>query len=144
MDKSVTIQIHNKIPQIEQVCQIVQDFSKQHSISDEIIFTVHLALDEILTNIIRYGYSDNADHLIDIEYMLSNDHLNLKIVDDSNPFDPESAPPPDIDAGLKERKIGGLGIYLIKNLVDKIDYSSKNGKNTLILTKHFEHDKPIN
>ncbi len=139
MDKSITIQIHNKIPEIEHVCDMVKDFSKKHSVADKIIFTLHLALDEILTNIISYGFSDNNDHLIDICYTLSGDELTLKIVDDSNPYDPANAPTPDVEASLEDRKIGGLGIYLIKNMMDKINYSSKNGKNTLILTKKCEY-----
>ncbi len=135
MNKQIELQIHNKIPEIERVCKSIAEFCRGHSISDKIIFSLHLALDEILTNIISYGYSDKNDHLIDIRYSLQNDYLTLEIEDDSNPYDPANAPTPDINACLEDRKIGGLGIYLIKNMMDEIKYSTKNGKNKLILTK---------
>ena len=135
MNKQIELQIHNKTPEIERVCKSIAEFCRGHSISDKIIFSLHLALDEILTNIISYGYSDKNDHLIDIRYSLQNDYLTLEIEDDSNPYDPANAPTPDINACLEDRKIGGLGIYLIKNMMDEIKYSTKNGKNKLILTK---------
>ncbi|MBL7066986.1 MAG: ATP-binding protein [Candidatus Marinimicrobia bacterium] len=55
--------------------------------------------------------------------------------DDSNPYDPANAPTPDVNACLEDRKIGGLGIYLIKNMMDEIKHSTKNGKNKLIVTR---------
>jgi len=139
MDTSIAIQIPNKIPEIERVCDAIAEFSRKHAVSDKIIFTLHLALDEILTNIISYGYSDTEEHIIDIRYSLQQDFLKLEITDDSNPYDPSNAPEPDINASLENRKIGGLGIYLIKNMMDDIKYSSENGKNTLVLTKKCEY-----
>lgn len=135
MNKQIDLQIHNKIPEIERVCESIAEFCREHSISDKIIFSLHLALDEILTNIISYGYCDKNDHVIDIRYSLQNDYLTLEIEDDSNPYDPANAATPDINVCLEDRKIGGLGIYLIKSMMGEIKYSTKNGKNKLILTK---------
>lgn len=135
MNTAIDIKILNKIPEIERVCDAVAEFSRKHSVAEKIIFTLHLAIDEILTNIISYGYSDSDDHNIDIHYSFQEDYLKLVITDDSNPFDPANAPEPDINSDLESRKIGGLGIYLIKNMMDGIEYSSENGKNTLVLTK---------
>lgn len=139
METTIAIQIPNKIPEIERVCDAIAEFSRKHAVSDKTIFTLHLALDEILTNIISYGYSDTEEHKIDIRYSLQKDFLKLEITDDSNPYDPANAPEPDINASLENRKIGGLGIYLIKNMLDDIKYSSENGKNTLVLTKKCEY-----
>jgi len=139
LETAIEIQILNQIPEIERVCDAIAEFSRKHTVSDKIIFTLHLALDEILTNIISYGYSDTKDHKIDIRYSFQEDFLKLEITDDSNPYDPANAPEPDVDSSLENRKIGGLGIYLIKNMMDDIKYSSKNGKNTLVLTKKCEY-----
>ena len=92
-----------------------------------------------MTNIISYGYTDQNDHNIDIPYSLEKNQLKLKITDDGNPFDPTQAPKPDLKSDLEHRKIGGLGIYLIKNMMNDIKYSSENGKNTLVLTKKCDY-----
>ncbi|HDP68855.1 MAG TPA: ATP-binding protein [Candidatus Marinimicrobia bacterium] len=139
MANLIEIKISNKIPEIEHVCEEITRFSRQYAVPDKDIFTLHLAIDEILTNIISYGYSDKDEHYIEIRYTLEKDYLKLEIIDDSNPFDPADAPEPDVDSNLADRKIGGLGIYLIKNMMDEINYSSKNGKNTLVLTKKCKH-----
>ena len=139
MEAAIEIKIKNKIPEIEHVCDAVAEFSRKHNVVDKIIFTLHLAIDEILTNIISYGYSDTNEHIIDIRYSFQQDYLQLEIIDDSNPYDPSAAPEPDVEASLEDRKIGGLGIYLIKNMMDEIKYSSDNGKNTLVLTKKCEY-----
>ncbi|MCD6205001.1 MAG: ATP-binding protein [Candidatus Marinimicrobia bacterium] len=139
MENAISIQILNKIPEIKRVCDAVADFNRQHSLSEKIIFTFHLAIDEILTNIISYGYTDQNDHNIDIPYSLEKNQLKLKITDDGNPFDPTQAPKPDLKSDLEHRKIGGLGIYLIKNMMNDIKYSSENGKNTLVLTKKCDY-----
>jgi len=139
VEAAIEIKIKNKIPEIEHVCDAVAEFSRKHNVVDKIIFTLHLAIDEILTNIISYGYSDTDEHVIDIRYSFLKDYLQLEIIDDSNPYDPSAAPEPDVEASLEDRKIGGLGIYLIKNMMDEIKYSSDNGKNTLVLTKKCDY-----
>jgi len=139
VETAIEIKIKNKIPEIEHVCDAVAEFSRKHNVVDKIIFTLHLAIDEILTNIISYGYSDTDEHVIDIRYSFLKDYLQLEIIDDSNPYDPSAAPEPDVEASLEDRKIGGLGIYLIKNMMDEIKYSSDNGKNTLVLTKKCDY-----
>jgi len=135
MSYKIEISIKNKIPEIEHVCDSVAKFGNSHSLSQKIIFALHLALDEILTNIISYGYEDKKEHIIDICLSLRQRELSLEIEDDSKPFNPSDAPKPDINKPLEERKIGGLGIYLVENLMDDLEYKTHNGKNLLILRK---------
>ncbi|MDD5766185.1 MAG: ATP-binding protein [Candidatus Marinimicrobia bacterium] len=137
MDIKTKISIINQIPEIEKVCDSVSAFGEENGLSTKIIFAFHLALDEILTNIISYGYRDKDEHVIDINLSLQAGALALEILDDSVPFDPSEAPVPDINQPLEERKIGGLGIYLVKNLMDEVEYKSKDGINRLTLKKKF-------
>jgi len=137
MEIKTKISITNQIPEIEKVCDSVSTFGEENGLSTKIIFAFHLALDEILTNIISYGYRDKDEHIIDINLSLQAGALALEILDDSVPFDPSEAPVPDINQPLEERKIGGLGIYLVKNLMDEVEYKSKDGINRLTLKKKF-------
>lgn len=134
-NQQIELQISNKIPEIEKVCNSITTFSRQHSIDEKIITNLYLAIDELLTNIIRYGYRDEKEHTINIRYSIENELLTLQIEDDSYPFNPNDAPLPDLTADLQNRKIGGLGIYLVKNMMDDVKYITQNGKNILTLTK---------
>jgi len=133
----IELKILNQIPEIERVCNSITTFSRQHSIDEKIISNLYLAIDELLTNIIRYGYRDEKDHPIYIRYSIEKELLTLQIEDDSYPYDPNQAPVPDLTSDLENRKIGGLGIYLVKSMMDDVKYVTKNGKNTLTLTKRY-------
>jgi len=91
-------------------------------------------MDEILTNIISYGYKDNREHYIDIYVHIENNIIKIVIEDDAIAFNPLLAPPPDLTIPLEERPIGGLGIYLVKTSVNTIDYARENGRNILSMT----------
>jgi len=135
MPQHYSIRIQNQIPQIAKVCEGIDDFSKQHLIPDKVVFALHLSLDEILTNIISYGYADGGEHEINVCLETDGENLTLIIQDDSRPFDPTQAPEPDLDKPLENRRIGGLGLYLVKNLMDSIEYASNGAINTLTLKK---------
>ncbi|MCK4688879.1 MAG: ATP-binding protein [Candidatus Marinimicrobia bacterium] len=137
MNKKIEMSIKNEIPEIKKVCESVAKFGNSNNLPQKIIFSLHLALDEILTNIISYGYEDKKEHKIDIRLSLHQGKLLLEIEDDSKPFNPSNAPTPDVKKPLEERKIGGLGIYLVKNLMDDLEYKTHNGKNLLILRKRI-------
>jgi len=133
----IELRILNKIPEIEKVCNSIMTFSRQHAIDEKIISNLYLAIDELLTNIIRYGYRDEKDHTIYIRYSIEKELLTLQIEDDSYPFNPNKAPVPDLNSDLENRKVGGLGIYLVKNMMDDLKYVTKNGKNILTLNKRY-------
>lgn len=137
MIQSIDIIIHNQIAEIDRAFDSIAQFSRKNNVPDKIIFILHLILDELLTNIISYGYSDDSSHQINVHYALKEGQFTLEIEDDSNPFDPTSAPKPDTETTLEDRKIGGLGIHLVKNMVDSIRYYSAEGKNHLVIEKKF-------
>jgi serine/threonine-protein kinase RsbW len=100
------------------------------------IYKVQLAVDEACTNVINYAYSGGVGPLI-LSLEKANDNLIITIKDKGKPFDPiTSIPPPDIDSEVEDRKIGGLGFYFIKQLMDDISYSyDPEEGNKLTLTK---------
>ncbi len=102
------------------------------------IYQVNLALEEILVNIAKYAYPDNQG-IIDISYEMSEDNKKLKIVikDKGTEFNPLEKEDPDLEASVENRKIGGLGIYIVKNIMDDIKYQRINNENVLELIKEL-------
>lgn len=116
----------------------VEEFGAAHGLHMKIIFHLTLVLDELITNIISYGYADFDEHPIDVSISLDGDELIIRVEDNSEPFNILEAPAPELDVPLDEREkpIGGMGIHLIKNMVHGINYSRENGKNVLVLNKN--------
>jgi len=135
--KSIVIKIKNDISELEKVNQVFEQFAENHQLLLKITNPVSLALDEILNNIISYGYSDNENHEIKIEIQLSETLLKIQIEDDGLQFDPFKVEEADTKSEIEEREVGGLGMHLVKNMLDDLSYEYKNKKNCLILEKNI-------
>jgi serine/threonine-protein kinase RsbW len=112
---------------------MMTEFGQGHGIPEETLFRVHLALDEVLVNVIRYGYEDEEDHEIQLVATWDDSRLKIEVQDDGKPFNPLEAPEPDIDESLEERKVGGLGIHLVRNMMDELSYRRELDSNILTL-----------
>lgn len=101
-----------------------------------LINKIEVAIDEILTNIALYAYTPNKGN-IDIDYELDENSRNLTIIiaDEGKAFDPLANEDPDITLDEKDRKIGGLGIFIVKKVMDDVTYQRKNNKNILTLKR---------
>ncbi|WP_207260663.1 SpoIIE family protein phosphatase [Desulfovibrio sp. Huiquan2017] len=121
----------------------VEAFGMEHGLHPKIIFHLTLVLDELITNIISYGYADFDEHPIDATIALEGDQLTIRVEDDAEPFNILEAPPPELDIPLEDRTkpVGGLGIHLVKNMVHGIQYKRENGKNVLTLRKGMDISK---
>lgn len=99
------------------------------------IYEVQLAVDEACTNIIHHAYSSERG-TITISCELQDKDLVITIRDSGSPFDPSAVPPPDLRTNLEERRVGGLGIHLMRNIMDEVSYNFDSEKgNTLIMRK---------
>jgi anti-sigma regulatory factor (Ser/Thr protein kinase) len=96
-----------------------------------------LALDELVTNIIDYGYGDGEEHTIEIDLDLNEDRLTIDIVDDAAEYDILDKDDPDITKSIDEKPIGGLGIFLVKHLMTDVKYERADGKNRVTLIKEL-------
>jgi anti-sigma regulatory factor (Ser/Thr protein kinase) len=99
---------------------------------------MNICLDEAFTNIVSYGFTDDIEHLIKFTIDWDNDVLILRVEDDGIPFNPLAQKDPEIATDLLNIKVGGLGIHIIKKLMDDICYKRNQGKNELILKKFIE------
>jgi anti-sigma regulatory factor (Ser/Thr protein kinase) len=133
--ETLSVTLNNRLSELDRLSRIVATFGESHRLSDKVLHAVNLALDEIVTNIISYGYDDQADHQIVLRLSLQAEELTAEVEDDGRPFNPLEAPEPDLNQPLEERAVGGLGIHLIRNMMDRMEYRRQDGKNLLVLKK---------
>jgi serine/threonine-protein kinase RsbW len=99
------------------------------------LFEINLGLDELFTNIISYGFDDESEHQIKFSLAKEKETLVVQVEDDGKPFNPLDVASPEISLDLDEVSIGGMGIHLIKKMMDDIVYQRVEGKNKLVLKK---------
>ena len=133
MSASASLKIAPTMDELERITAIVEDLGEQDDWPPDLIFKVNLVLDELSVNIVNYG-----EEASEIEVCLAADaeEVRVEISDDGRPFDPlTDAIEPDLDAPLEDRPIGGLGIHLVREMMDELHYSREDGKNRLAMVK---------
>ena len=136
--KFYSFELKNELSELGQLCKNCEEVGRDINLSDKTIFEMNLALDELFTNIISYGFSDQQEHTIKINITIEGDQLQMRIEDDGVPFNPLASKTPDFQCGIEECKIGGLGIHLIKKLMDDVHYQRVSDKNVLVLRRKFK------
>lgn len=138
-DNVISFRMTNKMNCFRCFQPKVEAFGTEHGLPMKVVFHLTLVLDELVTNIISYGYADFDEHPIDVAINLDEEVITIRLEDDSEPFNILEAPEPELDTPLEERErpIGGMGIHLVKNMVDNIEYTREDDKNVLLLTKKF-------
>jgi anti-sigma regulatory factor (Ser/Thr protein kinase) len=130
-----TLPFKNKISEIARLHQVVEEYFFKHMIPTNIQASVNLALEELLVNTITYGFADDQEHDITITFGMKDNMLITEIEDDGIAFNPLKASDPDLESSLEEKEIGGLGIHMVKTLMDNVEYRRNNDKNLIILKK---------
>lgn len=128
------IRLPAKIESLKKLKRFVSDFAKAEDFSQKRIQEIELATEEALVNIFAYAYPD--ENIGDVEVrceMDVNTGLIIEILDTGRPFDIESFSKPDLGADMSDRKTGGLGIYLIKQMVNRVHYRQEGQSNILTL-----------
>jgi len=133
--ETVSITLKNKINEIVLLDSFLEKLSEKWEAVAKHTFNINLALEEAVTNVINYAYEDNNEHLIKLDFSLENRELKITITDDGIEFNPLLKEDPNTELSLEERKIGGLGIFFVKKIMDNIDYERINNKNILTLIK---------
>ena len=121
--------------------EAVQDFIREQiGLSCEDVKTlmqIDLAVEEIFVNIAHYAYTDGGNVRINCDVVGNPPTLTIIFADCGRQFDPLAKPDPDVTAAIEDRGIGGLGIFLTKKYMDKVEYAYRNGENVLTLVKTF-------
>ncbi len=131
----ISVRIANDLSELERLAGVVEEFCERNGLEAKLVFNLNLVLDEIVTNTVSYGYDDAAPHVIDVVLRREGGMLTLVVEDDARAFDPLEAPEPDLDASLEDRRVGGLGVHLVRTLMDTVDYDRVADRNRLVMTK---------
>jgi len=137
-EKKLEIELKNKVSELDKLHNKVAQFWNEHKLDSEEICNINLSLEEIITNIIKYGYNDNLEHTIKVVIKLNDTQtLQLEVIDDGLEFNPFEHPAPDTSKSLEERDIGGLGIHLVRNCMDYFNYERENNINKVVMVKNI-------
>jgi len=129
-------ELKSKLSELNTLCRHLEDCGNAMDLPQKCLFEINLGLDELFTNIISYGFEDEIEHQIKFSLAKDKETLVVQVEDDGIPFNPLEAKCPDAAAqDLDSINIGGLGIHLVKKMMDDIDYQRVKGKNRLILKK---------
>jgi serine/threonine-protein kinase RsbW len=125
----------NNLAELENLTEDIFDFCLQSGIAEDACYEIRLALEEAISNTIKYGYQDQQVHTICVRAGRENNQITLEIEDDANEFNPLEAPAPDLSLPVEKKPIGRLGIYLMRTVMDEIEYQRSGAKNVLRMKK---------
>ena len=120
---------------MQHVRGFVSAFVAQHAIAAQEQSRILIVLEELITNLAKYGYPNRLGGIAEIMLQLDDTRLTIEFADDGDPFDPLNARPPKLDSALEERNPGGLGIYIVRALAEEMRYCRSGGRNVLRLTR---------
>ncbi len=137
MDAHQTIVLRNDIREMSRIIDAITQIANSVACPPVVVHDVTLAMEEIFSNIVFYGFGDDLDHNITLHLFIEGDALILKLQDEGIPFNPLNVQIGLRDKPLEERDKGGMGITLAKNLMDQMEYRRERGKNILRMKKRY-------
>lgn len=134
--------LKNDLAGIQLLAEAVELFGEENGLSEKVLFQVNLALDELLTNTISYGFPDGGEHEILLRITIEGEKvLRIEIRDDGFAFNPLESEEPDVNQDIEDRPIGGLGIHLVRKMIEEIEYRWEDEQNILVLRKQLKQSK---
>ena len=137
MTDFVELRLANNLAALADLADRVERFGVEHRLPASVVNALNVALDEAVSNAINHGYDAGVGGEIAVRLRRRPDSVLVEVEDDGRPFDPLQAPPPDLTLPLEQRPVGGLGIHLIRNLMDELSYARVGGRNVLKMAKHL-------
>ena len=135
MSDPLTLRIRNSVDAIAPANAAATTWIEANRVPPAATVLANLAIEELVTNCIKYGYSDSNEHFIDVTLVVTDGQLVMHVTDDGRPFNPLEAPVPDLLLPLEERPIGGLGLHLLRTMSDSMTYERRGNLNCLTLVK---------
>jgi sigma-B regulation protein RsbU (phosphoserine phosphatase) len=132
------VTLKNRLPEIAKLSERLGEFAAGHQLTPSMLHDLNLVLEEAVTNIISYGYADNREHEILVRIRVESGEVIAELEDDARAFNPLTAPEADVTKPVDERTVGGLGIHLMRKLMDGIEYQRLEDRNLLIMKKNIE------
>ncbi|MBP7339470.1 ATP-binding protein [Niveispirillum sp.] len=127
--------VDSQLEEIARLAEQVEEFCDSQDLPPKLCFQFNLCFDEVLTNIIQHGLGGAPGRTITVRMRTDDAAVTAEVEDDAPAFDPLQRAVPDITADLDEREIGGLGVHLLRNMMDDVSYSRVGNHNRLCFTK---------
>jgi anti-sigma regulatory factor (Ser/Thr protein kinase) len=124
----------NRLEEIDRVNRTFNAFAGEHGVPDAIRRKLNLVFDELLNNIISYAYQDDSEHIIGIVFSIVDNRFVVTLTDDGRPFNPLDCDDPNIELAVENRPVGGLGVHLVRSVMDEMSYE-RQGKNNVVTLK---------
>ena len=130
-----TLEVVSALPEIERAAAWLDAFAADADVPGEVTAKLHVALDEVLSNVINHAGRHGGPILLHLRRC--GQDIELRVVDDGLPFDPRRFEPVPLGVRVAERRVGGAGLLFIRTLMDDIDYTRRDGRNSLVLRKRL-------
>ena len=138
MTSSTSLTLVNQLSEVSKLAGFVEAFGAAEGLGPEAVFNLNLALDEVVTNVIRYAHDDGGrEHPIVVRLALEHGVVTAQVEDDGRAFNPLEKPAPDLSGNIDDRPIGGLGIFLVRSVMNSVEYRREDGRNVLIMRKNL-------
>ena len=134
--------LHNDIQEVPQLAAFIDEVAEECNIDMALTMSLNLALEEAVVNVMNYAYPAGTVGDVDIDAEFDNGTLTFVLSDSGTPFDPTQANDPDLTLQAEDRPIGGLGIFLVRQIMDQVEYHYRDGKNILTLSKNISSVNP--
>lgn len=133
--------IENQVEELTSLAEKIEEMAEEWELSQALAMNINLVVEEAVSNVIFYAFDDSNKHKIIISVTLNNNLLTIEITDSGKPFNPLLQQQPDIELPAEERPVGGLGIFLISQIMDEMNYARQKDQNILTLKKsiYYEH-----
>ena len=129
--------VPSEAAQLPVLTEFLQEFWSAADLPPAEVLTFELALEEVFMNVVMHGTPPGTSPRVDVSLVLADGGLTLTVEDDGPPFDPLSLPAPDVVASLEERRVGGLGVFLVRQMMDTVSYDRDGPRNRLRMTKRL-------
>lgn len=131
MAEPLFLHIANDLSELSRLNEAVSAYLDPYNLSVKTRHTVDLAIEEMVTNIIKYGFDDEARHELGVSVAVTESGVSVRLEDDGREFNPLAQDDPDTTRSVEDRQLGGLGIHLVRRMLDDLSYERRCGRNVL-------------
>ena len=136
------LDLTSRMSELDKLNAFLEEIGAKLCLPAKCLFEITVALEEVFSNIVRYAFTDGRTHTVRIVARLGKGKLSLSVEDDGRPFNPLTADPPQLEPDPEKCEIGGLGIHLVKRLMDDVRYTRRSNRNELTLIKRSGRSSP--
>ncbi len=129
------VSLTNRLNDLDKIAGALEDIAELWSLPVDLTMTLNLVIEEAFTNVVNYAFQDESVHDIELVIQKIDNRLVISLKDDGVAYDPTLNSDPDISMSARDREIGGLGIFLIKKMMDKVSYERRGEANILTMEK---------